>query len=139
MSGRIVVRMVSPPLSSRSWEMPSVWVRYRCAKSQKKPAPESTQPLGGGSEGVTATGWGKISFSSWSVMCPRACIRCSTWLRRWNAPSGFVIGSSFAGVCTRPASIAACGSVRSAAFTLKYRCAAAWMPYAPRPKYTMFR
>jgi hypothetical protein len=29
--------------------------------------------------------------------------------------------------------------VRSAAFTLKYFCAAAWMPYAPCPKYTMFR
>ena len=86
------------------------------------------QPLGGGSVGTTATGCGVISASSASVTCPSSCIRASTWLRRSKAASGFPMGSSFAGVCTSPASMAAWGSVRSAAFTLKYRRAAAWMP-----------
>ena len=97
------------------------------------------QPFGGSAPGATATGWAEMSASSCSVMCPRSCIRCSTWLRRVAAFSGLVIGSSFAGLCTRPASIAAWGRVRSTAFTLKYFCAAAWIPYAPCPKYTMFR
>ena len=86
------------------------------------------QPFAGSAPGTTATGCAVLSASSWSVMCPRVCIRCSTWLRRFAAFSGWVIGSSLAGLCTRPASVAACGSVRSAALTLKYFWAAAWMP-----------
>jgi hypothetical protein len=61
-------------------------------------------------------------------------MRCSTWSRRTTAPAGLAMGSSLAGVCTSPASMAACGRVRSAALTAKYRWAAAWTPYAPRPK-----
>ena len=86
------------------------------------------QPFGGSAPSATATGWAEISASSWSVMCPRVCMRASTWLRRATAFSGLTIGSSLAGLCTRPASMAACGRVRSTAFTLKYFCAAAWMP-----------
>ena len=87
------------------------------------------QPFGGSAPSARpATGWAEISASSWSVMCPRVCIRCSTWLRRIGAFSGLVIGSSLVGLCTSPASMAAWGRVRSAAFTLKYFCAAAWMP-----------
>ena len=86
------------------------------------------QPLGGLTPGTTATGWAEMSASSWSVMWPREFIRSSTWLRRICAFSGLSIGSSFVGLCTSPASMAACGRVRSIAFTLKYFCAAAWMP-----------
>jgi hypothetical protein len=86
------------------------------------------QPLGGACPGATCTGWPRNSSRWAAVMCPRLYIRCSTWSRRAVAFSGLVIGSSLAGLCTRPASIVACGSVRSAALTLKYVMAAAWMP-----------
>ena len=92
----------------------------RSAYSQKNPAMRaSTHPLGGGSVGCTTTGCAETSANCCEVMCPRSCIRCSTSLRRVRAFVGSLSGLSSAGDCTRPASMAACGSVRSAAFTPK--------------------
>ena len=66
-------------------------------------------------------------------------IALSTTLRRAFAAEGCVIGSSLTGSCTMPASSAACGSVSRVAWTPKYRCAAASIPYEFWPKYTMLR
>ena len=77
------------------------------------------QPFGGEAPGLTLTFVASIVAASVAEMCPRVFIRSSTWLRRAIAFSGFAIGSSPEGLCTRPASIEAWGSVRSAAVMLK--------------------
>jgi hypothetical protein len=108
MSGRSVVWIVRPPFAISSELRPSLSVRYCSTYAQKKPpVAASMQPFGGSWPGATATGCAEISVSSCSVMCSRSYIRCRTWLRRVIAFSGLVIGSSFAGLCTRPASMAA--------------------------------
>ncbi len=59
--------------------------------------------------------------------------------RRCKASPGCSTGSYAEGACTRPTRSAACARSSSSAETEKYVLAAAWIPYAPWPKYTVFR
>ena len=73
------------------------------------------------------------------VIAPVWTIVSITVSRRCLVSSGLVNGLNRLVDCTMPASIAACGTVRSAASTPKYVWAAVWTPNAPLPNETRLR
>ena len=66
-------------------------------------------------------------------------IRSSAKSRRNLASNGWSTGSYASGAVRIPARVADCRIVRRRPFTPKYVCAAASIPYAPCPKYTVLR
>ena len=109
-------------------------------KSQKNATLESWHPFcptrfgGFRPSGVAAA----ASASAFGTR-PTSAIRARTVLRRVRAASGLRVGSNAVGCWTIPASNAACGRVRSRAWVLKYRLAAASTPYELAPKNAMLR
>ncbi len=83
-----------------------------------------------GSEYLMPSGASRAALACSGVMCLYSSSLLITVLRRVCAACGWAIGSYAVGFCTRPASIAASGTVRSLALLLKYRLAAASTPYA---------
>ena len=88
--------------------------------------------------------WSSIGSATASSRSVLVIIDCSsiwrrTLFRRTRAWTGWANGSKSFGARMSPASSADCDSVRSFASIAKYERAAAWMPYAPCPKYTVFR
>jgi hypothetical protein len=71
------------------------------------------------------------------IDCSSICRR--TLLRRIRAWTGMGERIEVVRRADQPASNADCDNVRSFASIAKYERAAAWMPYAPCPKYTVFR
>ncbi len=70
---------------------------------------------------------------------PSSCMRASTWFLRSRAARGSSTGSHRSGPAMRPARRADSRSVSALTGLEKYSLAAALIPYAPWPKYTVFR
>ena len=95
----------------------------------------------GAPPGVSRTPSGACfaAATSAGAATPVSAIASRTTLRRARLASGYVNGSSALVDWTMPASVAACGSERSAAETPKYVRAASSTPKEPWPKETRLR